>query len=386
MQKCSWKSGYADTIVNETNGVYIDDVMDLQSGNACLTLGYSQDDLHDHVASEMKKISYIKTSKGEYTKTTEKMAKHLCDTSGFKLVTWGISGSSAIEAAIQMVDTYYEEQGRIIALTPTYHGATYLCKELGQYFGPGYSDRVLSVPTPLWSHPDDRDFTESTTLVKLESLNMRNVRALIIDTMPWSNGVLPWSDHFWSEIRKFCNDYNILMIADDIANCWGRQGHWHGWEKYSEKPDISCLGKALTAGFYPLSATIANEKVAKIIEDKPFLYGHTWQPSMAGIYAMDWTTDTVSHYFNKIDYIENRLKTLGQLLLTETAIDIYRVAGTFMGFDTSKTFDYWSMKHHGLAFGKCNNRTYFINVPLIVDDEYFNNAFKLMKGFLCGNH
>ena len=384
MQKMSWKSGFVDTLVNSTDGFYIDDVLDLQSGNACLTLGYSQPEIHDHVANGMKNISYVKSSKGEYTTTTDKMARLLCDTSGFNMVTWGLSGSSAIEAAVHMVDTYYGDKGKIITFTPTFHGATYLCKELGQYFDKGTSSRIKSVPTPQWNHPDDRGFAESKTLAELEHLNMRNVRALLIDTMPWANGVLPWSNHFWSEIRKFCDDYNILMIADDIANCWGRQGYWHGWQKYDEAPDISCLGKALTAGFYPLSATICNQKVTDQLKDKPFLYGHTWQPSMAGIYAMEKASEIV--HFDHIEYIEDELKFIGQMLLTKNCIDTYRISGTFMGFDTSKKFDYWSLKHHGLSFGKCNNGSYFINVPLIADDEYFKNAYTLLEGFLCGNH
>jgi adenosylmethionine-8-amino-7-oxononanoate aminotransferase len=101
------------------------------------------------------------------------------------------------------------------------------------------------------------------------------------------------------------------MIIDDVYGGCGKLGHVFSHTRYGVQPDISVLGKALTNGFSPLSAVGLVPKVTDVVKDS-WVYGHTWQPNMAGVGAALGVLDVFDS--NQINRIEQRLAQLAENL------------------------------------------------------------------------
>jgi adenosylmethionine-8-amino-7-oxononanoate aminotransferase len=111
--------------------------------------------------------------------------------------------------------------------------------------------------------------------------NSGKIAAVIIEPMlQGAGGMIIWKPEFLEWIRKLCDEHNVLLIADEVLTGFGRTGKMFACEHAAITPDIICLSKALTAGYLPLGATVAKEKIyeAFLSEDrrKTFFHGHSF--------------------------------------------------------------------------------------------------------------
>ena len=140
-------------------------------------------------------------------------------------------------------------------------------------------------------------------------------------------------------VRHLCDEENVLLVVDDVACCWGKSGHWHGWQKYDVQPDIAALGKSLTAGYTPLGCSVANKKVGDVIKNKDWEFGHTWQPTMTGIKAMSKVVEIIERedLFSLASPIEFCLKMIAENLLDRGYITSYRCNDLFLSLIPKKS-------------------------------------------------
>jgi adenosylmethionine-8-amino-7-oxononanoate aminotransferase len=100
---------------------------------------------------------------------------------------------------------------------------------------------------------------------------------------------MPAADGYLEMIRAVCDEYDIILIFDEIMCGMGRTGHLHAWQESGVVPDIQLIGKALSGGFAPVSAMLVGPKIVDALLDGPskgaFNHGHTFQnqPMSAGI-------------------------------------------------------------------------------------------------------
>jgi adenosylmethionine-8-amino-7-oxononanoate aminotransferase len=113
--------------------------------------------------------------------------------------------------------------------------------------------------------------------------------AVIVETSSWQNGLHDPGKAFWVGLRNKCTEMGIVLILDDIAMCGGKTGNFVGWKNNNGEvlvePDIFTMGKALTGGYFPLSACLANETIFNKIKNNLWCHGFTYVFSLTGIFS-----------------------------------------------------------------------------------------------------
>jgi adenosylmethionine-8-amino-7-oxononanoate aminotransferase len=354
--------------------------IDIQSGNSAYILGYNDQD----IKNAMKNISvdFLRGNTGESSAANDALSNLICEKGNFKSLAWAVSGSDAVEAAISMNDHYWarkREDGRqgIISLNPSYHGTTALAKHLTGLYP--YMNRARVIPAPTWRDPADQATKEHICLSSILSIlkTTNTIGCIIFETAPWVEELYFFSENWWRSIRKMCDDFDILMIVDDVALSWGKLGTMYGWQKYGVQPDIVAIGKSLTAGYSPLSAAVCNQKVHDKLYGKSFEYGHTWSPSMQGVAAALAATTKIESMLDRVPVIEASLK--------KVAIDLglnHRFTGLYGTIDTPKKVSLARLSSAGLAATLLGFKGIKIIAPLIADEEYFATLKQRLENVL----
>ncbi len=98
--------------------------------------------------------------------------------------------------------------------------------------------------------------------------------SVMLEPIQGEGGIIIPRDNYLRDVRQLCDEYNVLMIADEVQTGLGRTGKMLACDHYNVKPDILCLGKALSGGFYPISAVLSNEKIMSVLT--PGTHGSTF--------------------------------------------------------------------------------------------------------------
>ena len=101
-----------------------------------------------------------------------------------------------------------------------------------------------------------------------------NVVSVMLEPIQGEGGIIIPDKNYLKNVKELCNYYNVLMIADEVQTGLGRTGKMLACEHENIKPDILCLGKALSGGFYPVSAVLSNQKIMSVLT--PGTHGSTF--------------------------------------------------------------------------------------------------------------
>jgi taurine--2-oxoglutarate transaminase len=142
------------------------------------------------------------------------------------------------------------------------------------------------------------------------------VAAMIVEPVVGSNGIIPPPPGYFEGLRKICDDWNLLLIADETMTGMGRTGRMFAIEHYGIEPDIIVLGKALGA-YCPLAATIFSEKVSRSFDENIFGHGQSFSGHALGCAAALASLDVLhsdgflEHVRSEGEYLGGRLRELG---------------------------------------------------------------------------
>jgi len=203
------------------------------------------------------------------------------------------NGSTAVEAAIKMALQYYHNKGEkrdtLIAFEGGFHGDTFgamSASGLSSYNGPfeDYLLKVERIPTP-------NDENDAAVLAQLETiLEQHRCAAFVFEPLvQGAAGMKFHSEKGLDKLIEKCRDHGVLCVADEIMTGFGKTGKNFASDFLQHKPDIMCLGKALTAGMFPLSITSCSQHVfdAFLSEEvaKGFFHAHTFSAHPMGCAA-----------------------------------------------------------------------------------------------------
>jgi len=373
--------------------------LDIQSGNSAYMLGYNNQEVINAISDKLKTIAFLRGNTGETDKDTSELVSFILSESGMNALSWAISGSSAVECAININDTYWKfmdpVRNLIVSFTPSYHGTTYFTRALANPLNIEFpSDRIRGVKAPVWKNIDERESVEEESLTLLKKRltkfsDSNNIGAIIMETVPWMHNILPYSLNWWLQIRKLCNEFKINFITDDVAVCFGKSLSYFGYTTagFNIQPDIIACGKATTAGYAPLGFAVCNERIGTYLKSKEWEWGHTWQPYTAGIAAMKKTIEIIKRdsLFTKGDKIAMRLNELGKDMVAAGYSTGYRASGLFLAIDLKRNFSNSTigrLLRSGMISTTQHPQSIKIIAPLIADDLYFNELRARLKDFL----
>ena len=290
-------------IASAGDGVFIIDkkgnrYLDACGGAAVSCLGHSNQRVKQAIINQVSTMPYAHSS--FFTnEPQEQLAEDLISHSfgNFSQVYFVSGGSEAIETALKLARQYFWEQGKenkkyYIARKQSYHGNTLGALAIGgnlwrrKPFDPILVDgHHISAPYEYREKQQNESSYDYGQRIaneletKILELGSENVAAFVAETVVGATaGALTAPDGYYKRIRQICDQYDVLLILDEVMCGMGRTGTLHACEQEGIQGDLQTLAKGLAGGYQALGAVLIHNKIVDAIETGSgfFQHGHTY--------------------------------------------------------------------------------------------------------------
>jgi taurine--2-oxoglutarate transaminase len=313
-------------------------------------------------------------------------------------------GAEANENAIKLA-RFFTGRHKIMARYRSYHGATAGAISLTGdprrwAVEPGIPG-VVHVLDPYHGIERGWESADSSLAMIEETIQLegpQTIAAFILEPVTGTNGVLVPPDGYLVGLRKICDKYGILMIADEVMSGFGRTGEWFAVDHWKVVPDLLCMAKGLTSSYLPLGAVGMRHHIAQHFQDKVFYGGLTYNSHPMGcaaalatirVYEEDGLLDNAKKMgailkelaadlqakhpsvgamrsiglFGIVELIRNR-KTRQPMAPFNGTSDEMAALGRFFREQGLYTFVRWN--------------TFFTNPPLCINEQQMRDAFAII--------
>ncbi|PWW20777.1 putrescine aminotransferase [Cytobacillus oceanisediminis] len=286
-------------IFTESKGIYLTDVNGDQYIDALASLwnvniGHGRKELGEAASQQMGKLAYSSSFNNLSHETVIQLSEKLASlTPGdLNVFFYTSGGSESNDTAFKLVRHYWKMKGqpekkKIIGLERAYHGITMGAtsatgiqqfQNMTTSLAPDFLHAAAHKTNCEWGDKNDADFSRSIRGI-IENEGPETIAAVIVEPIQGAGGVIIPPDGYLEAVRNLCNQYGILMIADEVICGFGRTGRMFGVDNWNVVPDIMCMAKGITSGYIPLGAVAITERLrdnlAEVSDDVLF-HGFTY--------------------------------------------------------------------------------------------------------------
>lgn len=264
-----------DVVIERGDGVWVWDVegnryLDCLSAYSALNQGHVHPKILEALQEQAKKVTL--TSRAFRNDQLPLLYRELAELTGYEMSLPMNSGAEAVETALKLARKWAytvkgipRHQAEIIVFGNNFHGRTISVISFSSEplykddFGP-FTPGFISLP-----YGDIEAVRKAVT---------RNTAAVMIEPIQGEAGVIVPRNGFLQELRQLCDTENVLLICDEIQTGLGRTGKLFASDHEKVRPDMMILGKALSGGFYPVSAVLADQPIMGLFQ--PGEHGSTF--------------------------------------------------------------------------------------------------------------
>lgn len=327
-------------------------------------------------------------------------------------------GSSSIEAALKMAFQYHQQKNnknktKFACFTQSYHGETLGALAVGDVDLYTTMYKPMLMETLKLKAPDcyrcefgkNRDNCKCECFVHAEELfktHGEELAGIIVEPLiQGSAGMRIYPPLYLDKLRQLCDQWHVLLIADEIATGFGRTGKFFAFDHSKGSPDIMCMSKGLTGGFLPMAITAATDEIYYTFYDsyeskKAFMHSHTYSGNPLAAAAAVATLkifqeeDIFDELNKKSAYMKSRLSEIfgthdhigeirGMALIN--ALELVEDKETKKALNPDKRTGYsifLKALEKGLILRPLGDVIYF-NPPLIIDYETIDKTLEITK-------
>lgn len=397
-------------LVDNCNGVYInlasgESLVDGMSSWWSVLHGYNHPKLNAALIEQSTKMSHVM-----FGGLTHHSAIQLCEKlvqltpSGLDKVFLSDSGSVSVEVAMKMALQYWqskewhskeahaeEEHGKnyssktkLLTVRNGYHGDTFAAMSvcdpvtgMHQIF-----DKVLMknifAPAPTIKFGEHWQEHEIKALSELFEQHHHELAAFIIEPIVQGTGGMRfYHPEYLKACRALCDQYDVLMIVDEIATGFGRTGKLFACEWAGISPDIMCLGKTLTGGYITLAATLCTKEIAQTISNGEagcFMHGPTFMGNALACSVANASIDLLfeNNWQQQVAFIEQELQTSLLPLKEHARVNDVRVLGSIGAVECLQAVNVAVIQKRFVELGvwiRPFGKLIYIIPPLVINKE-----------------
>lgn len=289
-------SGSGVRVTDADGRTYLDAV----AGIGVMALGYGRHDLVEVAAEQARRVPFVHSMRF-VNDPSERLAGQLAGFAppGLNWAFFCSGGSEATESAVKLVRQYWLDRGqpsrwKVIGRRPSFHGNTLTALAVGFHAArrKRYQPYLVDMPhiAAPWVYrctrhgPDGPycdDCSGRSLAAAIEAAGPDTVAAFIAEPVVGAAcpGMTPPAGYY-ETIREICDRYDVLMISDEVICGIGRTGRNFGIGNWDAVPDVMLVAKALSAGYAPLAAVMAHDRVIDVLRAGGGQYEHNF--TMAG--------------------------------------------------------------------------------------------------------
>ncbi|OGF56307.1 MAG: 4-aminobutyrate transaminase [Candidatus Fraserbacteria bacterium RBG_16_55_9] len=400
-------SPLAPFFIAESRGSTIQDVdgneyLDFTGGWGCLNVGHNHPKVVQAIQQQAERFIHTDCSVvmyEPYIELAERLTQYAPGNQPKKAAFFN-SGAEAVENSVKIA-RYHTKRRAIIVFEGAFHGRTLLAMTMTHkaspykaHFGP-FAPDVYRAPYP---NPYRNPMSFVAWEKQLKSLVApEEIAAVVIEPIQGEGGFVVPSEGFLACLRKFCDDYGIVLVADEVQSGIGRTGKFFASERFEMEPDLICIGKSLASGL-PLSGVLGVAKVIDTVPDSGIGGTYVGNPvaCAAGVAVLD--------VIEEEDLLE-RAEHLGSLLEErfQEMQEQYDLVGDVRGVGAMQAIELVKDRQtkepaseetaqiiqgtlkQGVIFAKAGLYGNVIRmlIPLVMSDEELNDGLDVLEGVLA---
>lgn len=255
-----------DVVIDRAEGVWVYDVdgkkyLDCLSAYSAVNQGHVHPKILEALVEQAKKVTL--TSRAFRNDQLPLLYKELTEMTGYEMSLPMNSGAEAVETAIKLARKWaYQVKG-----VPRYQAEIIVCE--GNFHG--RTTTIISFSSEPLYREEFGPFTPGFVIVPysdstaIERAITPNTAAVMLEPIQGEAGVIVPTDGYLKQVAEICKKNNVLFIADEIQTGLGRTGKLFACDHEGVRPDVMVIGKALSGGFYPVSATLADKPIMGLL-------------------------------------------------------------------------------------------------------------------------